>query len=233
MEHEPHYVTIPELVDSLDEQSLLNLNDLIDWRLYNVAGSYPHYMITKLWRERFLAVPLVLATVLVTFGLTFIVLRLIPMLNSFNGPTLVAGLVNEELHTPAGLLITVHEPRTEPSLSDGYVNVIVKIEVENQGRDTVPKNFVLIDEWSNEYQSWDTIPVDGLSALPFFIERDQVVSGAEVFIVPEAALDGNLRLIWLVERYNERIDVQLSEPPFDPLREPFQELNREHSRSET
>jgi hypothetical protein len=131
--------------------------------------------------------------------------------------------MRQQTATPSGLVVTVQELRTEPSIHAGYLNAIITVDIENQSPISVLKTFFLMDDRSNEYKSWHTIPVEGLIGIPFLIEQGQSVSGSDVFIVPEAAMDTNLHFIWPLEVHNERIDVQLSEPPFEPPQNPFQE----------
>ena len=185
-------------------------------------------MLQRLSRGRVLLVLAFLSGALVAFSLSPILWPGIIRSTSVAAeqpanPATIRGLMRQQTATPSGLVVTVQELRTEPSIHAGYLNAIITVDIENQSPISVLKTFFLMDDRSNEYKSWHTIPVEGLIGIPFLIEQGQSVSGSDVFIVPEAAMDTNLHFIWPLEVHNERIDVQLSEPPFEPPQNPFQE----------
>jgi hypothetical protein len=84
--------------------------------------------------------------------------------------------------------------------------------VTNQNETAVSsRHFTLVDEYLNEYESWQTNVAFGsaLKTMPETIEQGQTTSANHVFIVPAAALQANLKLRWDSPLALSRIDVAL------------------------
>ena len=75
------------------------------------------------------------------------------------------------------------------------------------------RDFTLVDEYLNEYESWQTNVAFGsaLQAMPELIDQNNTVSSNHVFIVPAASLQANLKLRWDSPRTLSRIDVALGD----------------------
>ena len=101
---------------------------------------------------------------------------------------------------------------SDGNIASGYVYVVPTVNVTNQNDTAVSnRDFTLVDEYLNEYESWQTNVAFGaaLQTMPEAIERGQNASANHVFIVPAAALQANLKLRWDSHLTLSRIDVSL------------------------
>ena len=101
---------------------------------------------------------------------------------------------------------------SDGNIASGFVYVVPTINVTNQNETAVSsRHFSLVDEYLNEYQSWQTNVAFGaaLNTMPESIQRGQSASANHVFIVPSAALQANLKLRWDSPLVLSRIDVSL------------------------
>lgn len=118
--------------------------------------------------------------------------------------------------TLKGVTLRIEEARVmsaDPGLKPGYVYVVVRMDLVNQSGQTVnAAEFSLIDEYLNLYKSWQTsVPFSQeLTAMPATIGPNQVAEGEQVFLVPAAALQANLRLRWESAVMQSRIDLALN-----------------------
>ena len=69
----------------------------------------------------------------------------------------------------------------------------------------------MLDEYLNEYYSWQTdVPfADSLQAMPEFINPNEATTGQQVFIVPSATLNANMKVRWQSIPHLSRIDVSV------------------------
>ena len=96
----------------------------------------------------------------------------------------------------------------------GYVYVVPTINVTNRSDEFVSSTqFSMLDEYQNEYKSWQTDVSfgDSLQAMPEFIDTNQTTSGQQVFIVPESALSANMLVRWESLPHTSRIDVSVGD----------------------
>jgi hypothetical protein len=101
---------------------------------------------------------------------------------------------------------------SDGNIASGFVYVVPTVNVTNQNETAVSsRHFSLVDEYLNEYQSWQTNVAFGaaLNTMPESIQRGETVSANHVFIVPSAALQANLKLRWDSPLVLSRIDVSL------------------------
>ncbi len=101
---------------------------------------------------------------------------------------------------------------SDGNIASGYVYVVPTVSVTNQNETAVSnRDFTLVDEYLNEYESWQTDVAFGsaLQTMPATIERGQNATANHVFIVPAAALQANLKLRWDSPVTLSRIDVAL------------------------
>ncbi|MCA9945159.1 MAG: hypothetical protein H6656_05110 [Ardenticatenaceae bacterium] len=101
---------------------------------------------------------------------------------------------------------------SDGNIADGFVYVVPTINVTNQNETAVSsRHFTLVDEYLNEYESWQTNVSFGsaLTTMPENIVQGESVSSNHVFIVPAAALQANLKLRWDSPLTLSRIDVAL------------------------
>jgi hypothetical protein len=115
----------------------------------------------------------------------------------------------------SGVVIQVTDVQvyaSDGNIASGYVYVVPTVQVTNQNETAVSnRDFTLVDEYLNEYESWQTNVAFGsqLLTMPEAIERGQTVSANHVFIVPAASLQANLKLRWDSPMTLSRIDVSL------------------------
>lgn len=103
---------------------------------------------------------------------------------------------------------------SDGNIASGYVYVVPSVNVTNQNETPVSsRDFTLVDEYLNEYESWQTNVAFGsaLQAMPDFIEQGNTMSSNHVFIVPAASLQANLKLRWDSPLTLSRIDVALGD----------------------
>lgn len=101
---------------------------------------------------------------------------------------------------------------SDGNIASGYVYVVPTVNVTNQNETAVSsRDFTLVDEYLNEYESWQTNVAFGsaLEAMPEEIKQGETVSSNHVFIVPAASLQANLKLRWDSPVTLSRIDVAL------------------------
>jgi hypothetical protein len=115
----------------------------------------------------------------------------------------------------SGVVIQVTDVQvyaSDGNIAAGYVYVVPTVNVTNQNETAVSsRDFSLVDEYLNEYESWQTNVAFGaaLKTMPENIEQGQAASSNHVFIVPAAALQANLKLRWDSPITLSRIDVAL------------------------
>jgi hypothetical protein len=103
---------------------------------------------------------------------------------------------------------------SDGNIASGYVYVVPTVNVTNQNDTAVSsRNFTLVDEYLNEYESWQTNVAFGaaLQTMPESIEKGETVSANHVFIVPAPSLQANLKLRWDSPITLSRIDVSLGD----------------------
>lgn len=103
---------------------------------------------------------------------------------------------------------------SDGNIASGYVYVVPTVNVTNQNDTAVSsRDFTLVDEYLNEYESWQTNVAFGsaLKTMPESIERGQSASSNHVFIVPAASLQANLKLRWDSHITLSRIDIALGD----------------------
>lgn len=103
---------------------------------------------------------------------------------------------------------------SDGNIAQGYVYVVPTVNVTNQNDTPVSsQDFTLVDEYLNEYESWQTNVAFGaaLDVMPAEIERGQNATANHVFIVPAAALQANLKVRWDSHFTLSRIDVSLGD----------------------
>ncbi len=103
---------------------------------------------------------------------------------------------------------------SDGNIASGYVYVVPTVNVTNQNESPVSnRDFTLVDEYLNEYESWQTNVAfaSALEAMPELVQRGETVSSNHVFIVPAAALQANLKLRWDSHLTLSRIDVALGD----------------------
>jgi len=101
---------------------------------------------------------------------------------------------------------------SDGNIASGYVYVVPTVNVTNQNETAVSnRDFTLVDEYLNEYESWQTNVAFGsaLKTMPEEVKQGETVSSNHVFIVPAAALQANLKLRWDSSVTLSRIDVAL------------------------
>ena len=103
---------------------------------------------------------------------------------------------------------------SDGNIAAGYVYVVPTVNVTNQNETAVSsRDFTLVDEYLNEYESWQTNVAFGsaLKAMPDSIQQGDTISSNHVFIVPAASLQANLKLRWDSPLTLSRIDVALGD----------------------
>ncbi|MCA9872428.1 MAG: hypothetical protein KC441_02205 [Anaerolineales bacterium] len=93
-----------------------------------------------------------------------------------------------------------------------YAHVVLALSVSNQSDyDVVPPTMTLVDAHGNLYPAWQSaLPYeDQINRLPLSVPNGQSGIGNLVFIVPNSALQDNLRLRWDSAAHQSRIDVFL------------------------
>jgi hypothetical protein len=103
---------------------------------------------------------------------------------------------------------------SDGNIAAGYVYVVPTVNVTNQNETAVSnRDFTLVDEYLNEYESWQTNVAFGsaLEEMPESVQQGETVSSNHVFIVPAAALQASLKLRWDSPRTLSRIDVALGD----------------------
>ena len=103
---------------------------------------------------------------------------------------------------------------SDGNIASGYVYVVPTVNVTNQNESPVSsRDFTLVDEYLNEYESWQTNVAFGsaLKSMPDLVEQNDTVSSNHVFIVPAASLQANLKLRWDSPLTLSRIDVALGD----------------------
>ena len=101
---------------------------------------------------------------------------------------------------------------SDGNIAAGYVYVVPTVNVTNQNETAVSnRDFTLVDEYLNEYESWQTNVAFGsaLQTMPDSIGQGQAATANHVYIVPAAALQANLKLRWDSHITLSRIDVAL------------------------
>ncbi|VAW41565.1 hypothetical protein MNBD_CHLOROFLEXI01-2139 [hydrothermal vent metagenome] len=101
---------------------------------------------------------------------------------------------------------------SDGNIASGYVYVVPAVQVTNQNETAVSsRDFSLVDEYLNEFESWQTNVAFGsqLLTMPEAVKQGETVSANHVFIVPAAALQANLKLRWDSPITLSRIDVSL------------------------
>lgn len=115
----------------------------------------------------------------------------------------------------SGVVIQVTDVQvyaSDGNIASGYVYVVPKVQVTNQNETAVSsRDFTLVDEYLNEYESWQTNVAFGsqLLTMPESVSQGETISANHVFIVPAAALQANLKLRWNSPLTLSRIDVAL------------------------
>ncbi|MCP4417968.1 MAG: DUF4352 domain-containing protein [Chloroflexi bacterium] len=115
----------------------------------------------------------------------------------------------------SGVVIQVTEVQvyaSDGNIASGYVYVVPTVQVTNQNETAVSsRDFTLVDEYLNEYASWQTNVAFGsqLLTMPETVTQGETVSANHVFIVPAASLQANLKLRWDSPVTLSRIDVSL------------------------
>lgn len=115
----------------------------------------------------------------------------------------------------SGVVIQVTDVQvyaSDGNIAAGYVYVVPTVDVTNQNETAVSnRDFTLVDEYLNEYESWQTNVAFGsaLKTMPESIEQGKTATANHVFIVPAAALQANLKLRWDSPVTLSRIDVAL------------------------
>jgi hypothetical protein len=103
---------------------------------------------------------------------------------------------------------------SDGNIAAGYVYVVPTVNVTNQNEIAVSnRNFTLVDEYLNEYESWQTNVAFGsaLQTMPELVDQGESVSSNHVFIVPAASLQANLKLRWDSPLTLSRIDIALGD----------------------
>ncbi len=103
---------------------------------------------------------------------------------------------------------------SDGNIAAGYVYVVPTVNVTNQNETAVSsRDFTLVDEYLNEYESWQTNVAFGsaLNAMPDAVAQGENASSNHVFIVPAASLQANLKLRWDSPVTLSRIDVALGD----------------------
>ncbi|WP_420630423.1 hypothetical protein [Candidatus Leptofilum sp.] len=103
---------------------------------------------------------------------------------------------------------------SDGNIATGYVYVVPTVSVTNQNETAVSsRDFSLVDEYLNEFESWQTNVAFGaaLQTMPEIVETGETVSANHVFIVPAASLQANLKLRWDSPVTLSRIDVALGD----------------------
>ena len=103
---------------------------------------------------------------------------------------------------------------SDGNIASGYVYVVPTVNVTNQNETAVSnRDFSLVDEYLNEYESWQTNVAFGsaLQTMPDSITQGNNASANHVFIVPAAALQANLKLRWDSPVTLSRIDISLGD----------------------
>ncbi|MCA9918058.1 MAG: hypothetical protein KC445_08905 [Anaerolineales bacterium] len=103
---------------------------------------------------------------------------------------------------------------SDGNIASGYVYVVPTVSVTNQNDTAVSnRDFTLVDEYLNEYESWQTNVGFGaaLQAMPDTVKTGETVTANHVFIVPSASLQANLKLRWDSPVTLSRIDVALGD----------------------
>lgn len=117
----------------------------------------------------------------------------------------------------SGVVIQVTDVQvyaSDGNIASGYVYVVPTVTVTNQNETAVSsRDFTLVDEYLNEYESWQTNVAFGaaLQTMPENVERGQSATANHVFIVPAASLQANLKLRWDSPVTLSRIDVALGQ----------------------
>ena len=115
----------------------------------------------------------------------------------------------------SGVVIQVTDVQvyaSDGNIAAGYVYVVPTVNVTNQNETAVSsRDFTLVDEYLNEYESWQTNVAFGsaLKTMPEEVKQGETVSSNHVFIVPAASLQANLKLRWDSPTALSRIDVAL------------------------
>jgi len=103
---------------------------------------------------------------------------------------------------------------SDGNIASGYVYVVPTVNVTNQNETAVSsRDFTLVDEYLNQYESWQTNVAFGsaLKTMPESVGQGETVSSNHVFIVPAASLNANLKLRWDSPLALSRIDVALGD----------------------
>ncbi len=115
----------------------------------------------------------------------------------------------------SGVVIQVTDVQvyaSDGNIASGYVYVVPTVQVTNQNETAVSsRDFTLVDEYLNEYESWQTNVAFGsqLLTMPETVQQGDTVTANHVFIVPAAALQANIKLRWDSPVTLSRIDVSL------------------------
>ena len=138
-----------------------------------------------------------------------------PMLEALPGDyNYAAGELNFSVAL-SGVVIQVTDVQvfaSDGNIASGYVYVVPTVNVTNQNETAVSsRDFTLVDEYLNEYESWQTNVAFGsrLLTMPESIGQGETASANHVFIVPAASLQANLKLRWDSPLTLSRIDVAL------------------------
>jgi hypothetical protein len=116
-----------------------------------------------------------------------------------------------------GVILQINEVQViagDDAVVPGYVYVVPRILVTNQSDQLVAATeFMLVDEYLNLYESWQTNVSFGesLSAMPAVIRRGEATAGDHVFIVPASALRANLKMRWESSNHQSRIEITLGD----------------------
>ena len=116
-----------------------------------------------------------------------------------------------------GVVVQVTEVEvfaSDGNIASGFVYVVPTVSVTNQSETAVSnRDFTLVDEYLNEYESWQTNVAFGsaLQTMPEEIGLGKNASANHVFIVPAAALQANLKMRWDSPVTLSRIDVSLGD----------------------
>lgn len=117
----------------------------------------------------------------------------------------------------SGVVIQVTDVQvyaSDGNIAQGYVYVVPTVSVTNQNETAVSsRDFSLVDEYLNEFESWQTNVAFGaaLQTMPDSIATGDTVTANHVFIVPAASLQANLKLRWDSPVTLSRIDVALGD----------------------
>lgn len=115
-----------------------------------------------------------------------------------------------------GVWIQVDNVQTISAAGDGkpgFIYVVLTLSIENRSEESlIPASIILVDQFENAYPSQQ----DGsasfsnqLVTMPLSLQPGESVTGNELYLVPESALNADLRMRWESPIHNSRIDILL------------------------